>query len=159
MSRRATLTAAVVAFAVALVTLVAIIVLLAGGGASTLGGSAGERIFRAGIGTDGRAIPRTGGMMMPMMASGCAGCHGPDGQGRSTPSFTAPNITYANLTNPQGMLEPDGTRGPTFTNAAIRRAVIQGIDPEGNPLAWPMPRWDLSSGDWSALIAYLKTLK
>jgi len=56
------------------------------------------------------------------------------------------------------MLEPDGTRGPTYTDELIRRAVTQGIDAEGKPLAWPMPRWLLSDAEWQDLLAYLKTL-
>ena len=29
---------------------------------------------------------------------------------------------------------PDGTRGPTYTDAGIKTAVTQGIDPEGSRL-------------------------
>jgi hypothetical protein len=72
--------------------------------------------------------------------------------------FLSPDITYRNLTDPAGMLEPDGGRGPRYTDDAIRRAVTQGIDAEGKPLAWPMPRWALSEQQWQALLAYLKTL-
>jgi mono/diheme cytochrome c family protein len=95
-------------------------------------------------------------MMMPL---NCAGCHGPDGHGIDTPMFESPNITYRNLTDPAGMREPDGTRGPRYTDALIRRAVTQGIDASGKPLDWPMPRWHLSSREWDDLLAYLKTLR
>jgi cytochrome c1 len=93
-----------------------------------------------------------------MMAAGCAYCHGLDGRGRVTQTFTAPDITYANLTDPAGMLQPDGSRGPTYTDAALRRAVTQGIDPEGGKLAQPMPQWRLTDQEWTDLLAYLKTL-
>jgi cytochrome c1 len=92
------------------------------------------------------------------MAAGCASCHGLDGHGRVTQTFTAPDITYANLTDPAGMLQPDGSRGPTYTDAAIRKAVTQGIDPEGSKLAQPMPQWQLTDQEWADLLAYLKTL-
>lgn len=99
-----------------------------------------------------------GGGAGMMAGSGCATCHGSDGHGRATMMFTAPDITYANLTDRQGMLMPDGTRGPTYTDATIHRAVTTGIDPEGSHLDWPMPQWQLTSEEWTSLLAYLKTL-
>ena len=116
----------------------------------------GEWIFRTGTDPDtGRPIPYTGGMGMVM---GCAGCHGLDGRGLRTPMFVSPDITYRNLTDPAGMVEPDGSRGPRYTDELIRRAVTQGVDAEGKPLAWPMPRWRLTDRQWQDLLAYLKTL-
>ena len=56
------------------------------------------------------------------------------------------------------MFAPDGARGPTYTDATIRRAVTTGVDPQGSQLAWPMPRWQLTDQEWSGLLAYLKTL-
>jgi mono/diheme cytochrome c family protein len=93
-----------------------------------------------------------------MMRASCATCHGSDGRGRTTQMFRAPNITYPNLTNSQGMLAPDGSRGPTYTDAAIRKAVTQGIDPTGARLAAPMPQWQLTDREWADLLAYLKRL-
>jgi cytochrome c oxidase subunit 2 len=116
----------------------------------------GEWIYRTGTEpTTGQPIPYVGGMMMRMS---CANCHGVDGNGLRTPMFISPNITYRNLTDPAGMLEPDGTRGPTYTDALIRRAITQGIDAEGEPLAWPMPRWRMTNQELDDLLTYLKTL-
>lgn len=94
-----------------------------------------------------------------MMSMSCASCHGVDGRGLATPMFTSPDISYRNLTDPAGMLEPDGGRGPTYNVPLIRRAVTEGIDAEGKPLAWPMPRWQLTDLEWQDLLAYLKTLR
>jgi mono/diheme cytochrome c family protein len=94
-------------------------------------------------------------LMMPMS---CAGCHGPGGPGSDTPMFEGSNITYRNLMDPAGMREPDGTRGPRYTDALIRRAVTQGIDASDKPLAWSMARWHLSSREWDDVLAYLETL-
>jgi mono/diheme cytochrome c family protein len=93
-----------------------------------------------------------------MMRLSCASCHGTDGHGLATKQFTSPDITYANLTDPKGMLAPDGTRGPTYTHASLRRAITTGIDPTGGQLAWPMPQWQLTGQEWNGLLAYLKTL-
>ena len=126
-------------------------------GPSPLGGftSNGQRIFFTATDSSGRPILYRGGMMMRMA---CANCHGPDGQGLRTPMFVSPNITYQNLTSPEGMLEPDGGRGHTYTDETIKRAITQGVDPAGEPLQWPMPRWRMSERDLDDLIAFLKTL-
>ena len=131
--------------------------------------SRGEAIFQSGTDANGNLIPRSsgsdgmmggGGMMgNGMMGGGCATCHGSDGHGRTTATFTSPNITYGNLTDPQGMLMPDGSRGPAYTEASIRTAVTQGIDPGGSQLEAPMPQWQLTGPEWSDLLAYLKTRK
>ena len=117
--------------------------------------SLGKRIFNFGIGVDGQYVQRTGGMNG---SYGCAMCHGSDGHGRTMMMFTTPNITYANLTDPLGMLEPDGTRGPTYTDASLQHAVVDGIDPDGDTLSTWMPRWQLAGANWDDLLAYVKTL-
>jgi mono/diheme cytochrome c family protein len=112
-------------------------------------------MFRTGAAPDGRPLAYAGGMMMRMS---CAQCHGADGRGLRTPMFVGPDITYRNLTDPAGMLEPDGERGPTYTDEQIARAVTLGIDAEGKPLAWPMPRWRLTGSELADLQAYLESL-
>ncbi len=127
------------------------------GGTATDPLALGERIFDTGVGTDGQPIPRTGSAGM-MMSSGCASCHGYDGLGRTMMMFATPNVTYANLTDPAGMLDPDGTRGPTYTDDLIRRAVTQGLDAAGSTLSTAMPRWQLTDDDWADLLLFLKSL-
>jgi len=162
-SRRTNLVIVAVALAVAALAAVGVLVLGSQRSASRSPASKGEAIFQSGIAANGNLIPRTGsgGMMGGggMMRAGCATCHGSDGHGRSTPTFTSPNITYSNLTDPQGMLQPDGTRGPTYTDTTLRTAVTQGLDPEGSRLESPMPQWQLTGPEWADLLAYLKTLK
>jgi hypothetical protein len=72
--------------------------------------------------------------------------------------FTTPNITYSNLTDPAGMLDPDGSRGSTYTDDLIRRAVVQGTDADGAALSTTMPHWQLGDQDWNDLLLFLKTL-
>jgi len=137
----------------------------AGAGPSTLAGAsgaggpaaAGQRIFEVGAGPDGAQIPRSGGIGM-MGGSGCAACHGANGHGIASMMIQAPNITYANLTDPAGMLEIDGGRGPVYTDAEIERAVEDGIGADGDQLDKTMPRWQLTDAEWQDLLAYLKTL-
>lgn len=117
----------------------------------------GKRIYDYGVGPSGQIIPRSGGPAM-MAASGCANCHGENGHGASTMMFSAPDITYGNLTDPAGMHEMDGTRGPTYDDEEIRRAVVDGVGADGDELSWSMPRWQLGDQEWADLLAYLKTL-
>lgn len=159
--RRRSLTVAAISAAVAVAALVALVLLLATQGPSfrsTDDLSAGELIFRTGTDPSGEPIGTIGGLGGMMVDRGCAGCHGSDGRGRATHMFTAPDITYGNFTDPRGMLEPDGTRHETFTDEDIKRAVIDGLDPDGEELDWIMPRWQLSDGQWRELLDYLKTL-
>lgn len=121
--------------------------------------AAGPRIFNEGVGPDGQPVPRSGGVSMPMMGgSGCAACHGTNGRGERTMMLTTPDITYANLTDPAGMIETDGSHGMVYTDALIRRAITQGIGADGDALSTAMPRWQLSDAAWQDLLAYLKTL-
>ena len=173
MSRHAQLYIAGVALGVAALAAVAVVLISAHHQASPIAAGTspvalGEAVFQAGLGPNGVPIPRSesqsggsgmmGGGMGQMMGGGCAGCHGSDGHGLQAQQFTSPNITYANLTDPKGMLMPDGTRGPAYSDATIRRAVTTGVDPTGSQLAWPMPQWQLTDQEWSGLLAYLKTL-
>jgi mono/diheme cytochrome c family protein len=166
MRRRRDLWIAAAALAVAVAAVVVFLVVGLSQRTAPASLAAGETIYRTGA-FEGQSIPRTGssggmmggsGMGGGMMAAGCASCHGLDGRGRVTKTFTAPDITYANLTDPAGMIQPDGSRGPTYADTDIREAVTEGIDPEGNKLAQPMPQWQLTDQEWAALLAYLKTL-
>lgn len=72
----------------------------------------------------------------------------------------APDITFANLTNPQGHEhEFGGRRHPPFSRETIKAAVVAGIDPAGNRLHEEMPRWTgLTAADLEDLIDYLQAL-
>jgi mono/diheme cytochrome c family protein len=166
-SRRRDLVVVVVALAVAGLAAVGVLVLRSTGSAAGSSVSRGEVIFQSGTDANGDLIPRissgtskmgAGTMGAGMMGAGCVTCHGSDGHGRTTPTFTSPDITYGNLTDPRGMLMPDGTRGPAYTDAGIMKAVTQGLDPAGSRLEAPMPQWQLSISAWGDLLAYLKTL-
>jgi hypothetical protein len=166
-SRGRDLVIVALALAVATLAVVGVLVLRSQGSAGGSAVSRGEAIFQSGTDANGDLIPRSssgagmmgGGMMGGgMMGAGCATCHGADGHGRTTATFTSPNITYGNLTDPQGMLMPDGTRGPAYTDASIKTAVTQGLDPDGSQLEAPMPQWQLTDPEWTDLLAYLKTL-
>ena len=117
----------------------------------------GELVFRTGTGADGRPIPSTSG---PPMLTSCAACHGDRGQGGQVRVMMrpveAPNITWPELTAAH---HENGEEHPPYTEATLRRAITQGVNPAGDPLDPLMPRWQLSDEEWEALLAYLRTLR
>lgn len=115
----------------------------------------GAWIFNTGTDSNGQLIPYSDGMMM---RAACANCHGADGHGLRTTMFSSPDITYHNLTNAEGMIEPDGEHGMMYTDELIRRAVTRGLDAEGKELDPLMPRWQLTEANWSDLLSYMKKL-
>ncbi|MER3458327.1 MAG: hypothetical protein C4309_06575 [Chloroflexota bacterium] len=70
-------------------------------------------------------------------------------------SFVAPDIRYKTLTAAE---HAAGEEHPPYTDETIKRAITQGIDPAGEPLNWPMPRWTMTEADLEDLLAFLKTL-
>ena len=45
-----------------------------------------------------------------------------------------------------------------YTDEDIKRAVTEGVEPDGESLEWPMPRWTMSDQDLDDLLEFLKTL-
>jgi mono/diheme cytochrome c family protein len=123
----------------------------------------GQLIYYTGADATG-PIPRTvagGGLSGPgMMAdASCVDCHGQDGRGGMIGMMFAtvdiPDIRYSVLTAPR---TDEGTATPAWTDADIARAITDGVEPNGQVLKAPMPRWAMSGADVSAVIAYLKEL-
>jgi len=52
-----------------------------------------------------------------------------------------------------------GKKETPYTDALIKRAITEGLDPDGDALDWTMPRWQVSDADFADLLAYLKTLQ
>jgi cytochrome c553 len=132
------------------------------------GASAGETPVASEMpagGSDGPMHSMMGGMMT------CADCHGPQGRGGRVQmmmtSFTAPDIRWETLTAADhGHAEEEDDHGqeaaemehPPYTEETVARAITEGVNPAGEPLAWPMPRWRMSDEDLNDLIEYLETL-
>jgi cytochrome c oxidase subunit II len=112
--------------------------------------SNGERIYNTSISASGQPITYTGGPGMMMH------CHGPEGRGGTVffmmQSFDIPDITWPVLTGPD-------MDHPPYTVETLKRAISEGLDPGGNPLEYPMPRWQMSAQDLNDLAAYIMTLK
>lgn len=125
--------------------------------------SLGAEIFL--YGTDGgRAVPRRGSIgMMGGSGLGCANCHGTDGRGGRVSmmmmgSFEAPDIRWSTLTSTELEQTEGETPHPPFDRDSFARALRDGVDPGGDELKSPMPRWGVNDAQVDALIEYLQGL-
>jgi cytochrome c oxidase subunit 2 len=118
----------------------------------------GRQIYLHSVDSMGEPVTYTGGPDMMVYSGGisCATCHGEDGHGGQVyfmmQNFDIPDITWPELTGPH-------EDHPTYTVATVKKAITDGLDPAGEPLEYPMPRWQMSAVDLDDLLAYLMTLK
>lgn len=119
----------------------------------------GKEIYLRGTNPAGREITaRIGELDLPAASFACGGCHGIRGEGKSEGGVTAGNVTWSNLVKPYGHAHTTGRKHGAFTESALIRAVVNGVDPDGNELLVAMPRYKLSPEDMADLIAYLKRI-
>lgn len=134
----------------------------------------GERIYFTGYNIDGQRIRyreepafARGMRMMPSLT--CAACHGADATGgphvMHMSIMDAPDIRIAALAaelyheeggGQQGDLPQDPTQ--IYTLEDFRRAVVEGVHPDGEPLDLNMPRWLLNERDLRDLYNFLASL-
>lgn len=145
------------------------VLLLTTAGSATLPAGArftsnGQSIYYTGADVSGpiaRSI-RGGGMMGFGMtgAFSCVDCHGEDGRGGKVSvmmfgSIDVPDIRYSTLSTAR---VDNGSDVPAWTDADIARAIRNGVEPTGQRLKAPMPRWNMTDADLEDVIAYLKEL-
>lgn len=121
----------------------------------------GKRIYLKGTASSGREITATlaeDSVEVPASTLACVGCHGFDGQGNQEGGAIPSNITWGELTKPYGVANSEGRVHPPYTERSMALAVSAGLDPAGNKLSSPMPRYRLSREDMADLTAYLKQL-
>lgn len=154
---------AVIALLVGVVGMAAVSGLFGGPSVAGTFSSTGQQIFYTGATTAG-PIPRTvagGGMtgfgMMGNVA--CVDCHGEDGRGGRVGmmfgSVDIPDIRYSTLSTTRS---ENGTTVPAWTDSDIAHAVRDGVEPNGQPLKAPMPRWAMTDAELADVISYLKEL-
>ncbi|HWR26375.1 MAG TPA: cytochrome c [candidate division Zixibacteria bacterium] len=126
--------------------------------------SNGERIYFTSTSNSSKPITASiGNMTLGGGAVSCARCHGEDGKGMSGMfmmwKFEAPDIRYSTLTETGhgGHGTHEESEKP-YTDELIKRAILQGLDPEGKHLEPPMPQFNMPESDLNDLIEYLKTI-
>ncbi len=119
----------------------------------------GKEIYLRGTSPSGREITaRISELDIPASTLACSGCHGLRGEGKTEGGVTAGNLTWSNLIKPYGHTHTTGRKHGAFTESGLIRAVVNGVDPNGNELLVTMPRYKLSPEDMADLIAYLKRI-
>lgn len=122
----------------------------------------GQRIYYTGINERGERIPfRDGPMWVSMHGGSCVSCHGEGGRGGVPVMMSTeipPDIRYHTLTEEEHD-EHEGEEHPPYTDATIKQAITDGLNPAGEPLDYTMPRWRMSEGDLDDLLKFLKTLE
>lgn len=119
----------------------------------------GKEIYLRGTSASGREImARLNDLDVPASAFPCSGCHGIRGEGKSEGGVTAGDITWSNLIKPYGHTHPTGRKHGPFTESSVIRAVVNGVDSNGNDLLVAMPRYKISAEDMADLLAYLKRI-
>jgi cytochrome c oxidase subunit 2 len=116
--------------------------------------SNGQRVyFTSTSSSDEPIVPE--GYYMPMMRIACVNCHGPNGQGGSVNMmgyrYDVPNITWPELS----IANEDR---PAYTVDSLKLAITEGTEPNGEQLEYPMPVWQISSGDLDDLVGFIQTL-
>jgi ABC-type branched-subunit amino acid transport system substrate-binding protein len=120
----------------------------------------GKALYLRGESPSGKEITAMlGDVDVPPSTMPCAGCHGLRGEGKTEGGVTAGNLTWTNMIKPYGHTHPSGRAHGAFDEKLFTRALLQGIDPSGNPLAVAMPRYNMSQEDIADLIAYLKRIE
>jgi mono/diheme cytochrome c family protein len=122
--------------------------------------SNGERIYLEAESSSGEPITRVGGFMM-MHRIACVTCHGEDGKGGRVAmmmwTIDVPDITWNHLTEEEHGDEAEGH--PPYTEESLKRAITEGIEPDGEYLDEFMPIWQMTEEDLNDLVEYIKTLE
>src|SRR5918999_5686866 len=105
----------------------------------------GKQIFLRGTSPSGGEIAgRIGETDVPAATATCGGCHGMRGEGKTEGGVTAGSLTWSNLIKPYGHTHTTGRKHGPFTESSFTRAVVNGLDSDGNDLLTVMPRYKLS---------------
>jgi hypothetical protein len=135
----------------------------------------GRRIYEDGILPDGKPLRgvHPDGFVLQGAQAACATCHRHSGYGSFEGSVMVAPIAGAVLFEPAPyfiMAGPTPTGAdatvpwyramsrPAYDEATLARAVREGLDPDGDQLMPPMPRFALNDQAFSALLAYLRQL-
>lgn len=127
----------------------------------------GERIYRDGVlpsGRSVRAVQANGTPMAPGFVA-CIGCHRRSAMGCMEGTMQVPPLIREVLGRP-GVESAQAfgnnfrrlLQRPAYDDASLAKAIRHGIDPAGQPLVAPMPRYQLDGREMAALVAYLKSL-
>lgn len=119
----------------------------------------GGEIYLTGktAGPEIRLLLTNADLELPATSFPCSSCHGENGKGTREGGLIPPPIRWQDLTRP-ATVELSGRRRSAFDGESLRRAIVEGVDPDGIELHPGMPRYKMSSSQLLDLEAYLKVL-
>lgn len=135
--------------------------------------AAGKRIYEKGLLASGEALrAERDGMVMSGASAACIQCHRRSGMGGYEGGAVVPPVAGPMLFNaPPPSADSRRRRAPgvrlidyhfrtrpAYTDAALARAIRDGVSPAGHRFDYLMPRYSLGDDDLAALAAYLKSL-
>ena len=128
----------------------------------------GQRMYREGILPSGEPMHGSaqGGVERSGREAACAACHRRSGFGSSEGQLNIRPITGPALLQLQNVVAPNPRIAhqlgvalrPPYDDAALARAIRDGVDASGGSLSPLMPRYALTDAEIKPLAAYLKTL-
>lgn len=121
----------------------------------------GQRLYRSGVGVDGRPVEAVvqGDVSVNGTQLACAGCHKRSGLGASEGGNRALPVTAPVLFGGPAALPANlMPRRPAYDDATLAVAMTSGRASDGRTLDPLMPRYRLSPADLAALTDYLRTL-
>ena len=129
----------------------------------------GESLYRLGLLRSGAPVSATrdaGGARIAGAAAACVNCHRRSGLGSTEGLIAIPPITGRYLFRPRAagnerdLPYVEGMRigRAPYSDVTLARAIREGIDAQGRPLGYLMPRYALDDADLADLIEYLKSL-
>lgn len=120
---------------------------------------AGKALYRRGVNRLGGDVQAQTGASVPLEhgLAACSRCHGHDGIGRREAGLRTPALLWSALSQPR---EAGGglAARPAYDEKLLLRALRDGVDAGGQPLAWAMPRFALSPREQADLVGYLRVL-
>jgi ABC-type branched-subunit amino acid transport system substrate-binding protein len=120
----------------------------------------GKYIYETGRSRSRRVIMASiqGGDPTPGHILPCINCHGADGRGAEDYVGVAPlNINWYALAG-SGAHAHAVRNHVAFDDVTLARAIVLGVDPDGNKMEKAMPLYDMAKEDVEDLIAYLKVM-
>jgi len=132
--------------------------------------SAGESIYMRGVLASGASLEgsRQGASVTKGAQAACVSCHRRSGLGTTEGRIVIPPIAGRYLFHARKTdfdeadlpyIESERSNRDPYTDATLARAIREGLDSEGTPLGYLMPRFALGDADMAALLDYLKKLE
>ena len=120
----------------------------------------GMRIYNSSTSQSGHPIRIQigNGALFPANTVTCASCHGSNGRGRREGGAVAVDIRHDTITRSYVRTTESGRSRSPYSDALLRRAIVEGVDSDGNVLDFTMPRWEMSDQDLEDLVAFLQRL-